>query len=45
MCVECFGLFAGTPATMTQMAKDVCTFLRWASGELARCVVSWQGVW
>jgi ubiquinol-cytochrome c reductase cytochrome c1 subunit len=31
MCVECFGLFAGTPATMTQMAKDVCTFLRWAS--------------
>lgn len=21
----------GTPATMSQVAKDVCTFLRWAS--------------
>lgn len=25
-------LFAtGTPATMSQVAKDVCTFLRWAA--------------
>ena len=23
----------GTPATVSQMAKDVTTFLRWASGE------------
>lgn len=22
---------AGTPATMSQVAKDVCTFLRWAA--------------
>lgn len=22
-----------TPATVSQMAKDVCTFLRWASGQ------------
>lgn len=27
-------LFSGTPATVSQMAKDVCTFLRWASGKL-----------
>lgn len=23
----------GTPATVSQMAKDVCVFLRWASGK------------
>ena len=23
----------GTPATVTQLAKDVCTFLKWAAGE------------
>lgn len=26
-----FVLGPGTPATMSQVAKDVCTFLRWAS--------------
>lgn len=29
----------GTPATMSQLAKDVSTFLRWASGEL---ISSWS---
>ena len=24
---------SGTPATVSQMAKDVVTFLRWASGK------------
>ena len=23
----------GTPATVTQLAKDVCTFLKWAAGK------------
>lgn len=23
----------GTPATVSQLAKDVCTFLKWAAGE------------
>jgi len=23
----------GTPATISQLAKDVCTFLKWAAGE------------
>lgn len=26
-------VLTGTPATVSQMAKDVTTFLRWASGE------------
>lgn len=28
--VTCICSFTGTPATMSQVAKDVCTFLRWA---------------
>lgn len=27
----CELVVAGTPATMSQVAKDVCTFLRWAA--------------
>lgn len=27
----CDSVAAGTPATMSQVAKDVCTFLRWAA--------------
>lgn len=27
----CFWYAIGTPATMSQVAKDVCTFLRWAA--------------
>lgn len=26
-------LILGTPATVSQLAKDVCTFLKWAAGE------------
>lgn len=31
----------GTPATVSQMAKDVCVFLRWASGKFVtnRCIM------
>jgi ubiquinol-cytochrome c reductase cytochrome c1 subunit len=25
----------GTPATQSQQAKDVCTFLRWSAGKLS----------
>ena len=31
--VICNVLFLGTPATVSQMAKDVCTFLKWAAGK------------
>lgn len=32
-CVLCNAVFfIGTPATMSQLAKDVSTFLRWAAG-------------
>ena len=24
--------FKGTPASASQMAKDICTFLRWSTG-------------
>lgn len=27
----CDSVATGTPATMSQVAKDVCTFLRWAA--------------
>lgn len=27
----CASVVTGTPATMSQVAKDVCTFLRWAA--------------
>lgn len=27
----CVFVVSGTPATMSQVAKDVCTFLRWAA--------------
>lgn len=27
----CVFVAIGTPATMSQVAKDVCTFLRWAA--------------
>lgn len=27
----CSWFLIGTPATMSQVAKDVCTFLRWAA--------------
>lgn len=27
----CVFVVIGTPATMSQVAKDVCTFLRWAA--------------
>ena len=30
---SCVLTLAGTPATVSQMAKDVTTFLRWASGK------------
>lgn len=29
-------MLTGTPATVSQMAKDVCVFLRWASGEYCK---------
>ena len=28
---RCVSVVIGTPATMSQVAKDVCTFLRWAA--------------
>lgn len=28
---SCVTVAIGTPATMSQVAKDVCTFLRWAA--------------
>ena len=32
-CCLLFVNIPGTPATVTQLAKDVCTFLKWAAGK------------
>ena len=32
-CCFLFVNIPGTPATVTQLAKDVCTFLKWAAGK------------
>lgn len=35
VCTWTLLFFSGTPATVSQMAKDVCVFLRWASGKFS----------